>query len=251
MSLSDNWAVSERTRDTLSRVASIALMIAILIFAAGVSAITAMRWAIQGKEVTVPAVIGKSEAEAAEILAANNLVLRVFGKRYSQVPAGRIVEQIPPEGSRLKSARSVKVLLSAGSQIYAVPNLVGSSLRAAKLTLEQRNYTLGYTSMVRTASGEPLTIQQQDPQPGTQEGANPTVNVLVSSGRSEESFVMPDLVGKRLSEVAARIRAEGFQIGKVTYRRSQGIDPGLVILQQPQAGLRLLKRESIVLEVSQ
>ena len=63
--------MSERTRDTVSRVASIALMIAILIFAAGVSAITAMRWAIQGKEVTVPSVIGKSEAEAAEILAAN------------------------------------------------------------------------------------------------------------------------------------------------------------------------------------
>ena len=243
--------MSERTRDTVSRVASIALMIAILIFAAGVSAITAMRWAIQGKEVTVPSVIGKSEAEAAEILAANNLVLRAFGKRYSQVPAGRIVEQIPPEGSKLKSSRSVKVLVSAGSQIYAVPNLVGSSLRAAKLTLEQRNYTLGYTSMVRTASGEPLTIQQQDPQPGTQEGANPTVNVLVSSGRVEEFFVMPDVVGKRLDQTATRIRAEGFQIGKVSYRRSPGVDPGVVMQQQPQAGLRMSKSEGIVLEVSQ
>src|SRR5688572_8517168 len=226
-------------------------MVAILIFAAGVSAITAMRWAIQGKEVTVPTVIGMSEAEAAEILAANNLVLRNFGKRYSQVPAGRIVEQIPPQGSRLKSARSVKVLVSAGSQIYAVPNLVGSSLRAAKLTLEQRNYTLGYTSMVRTASGEPLTIQQQDPQPGTQEGADPTVNVLVSSGRIEDSFVMPDMVGKRLSETAARIRAEGFQLSKITYRRSPGVDPGVVVQQQPQAGHRILKSDSIVLEVSQ
>jgi serine/threonine-protein kinase len=143
------------------------------------------------------------------------------------------------------------VLVSAGSQIYAVPNLVGSSLRAAKLTLEQRNYNLGYTSMVRTTSGEPLTIQQQDPQPGTQEGANPTVNVLVSSGRVEEFFVMPDVVGKRLDQTAAGIRAEGFQIGKVTYRRSPGVDPGLVMQQQPQAGLRISKSEAIVLEVSQ
>jgi beta-lactam-binding protein with PASTA domain len=242
--------VSERTRDTLSRVASIALMVAILFIAAGVSAITAMRWAIQGKEVSVPALSGKSEAEAAEILAANNLVLRVFGKRYSQVPAGRIVEQIPPAGSRLKSSRSVKVLVSAGSQIYAVPNLVGSSLRAAKLTLDQRNYALGYTSMVRTASGDPLTVQQQDPQPGTQ-GTEPAVNVLVSSGRIEDSFVMPDVVGKRLEQVARSIRAEGFQLGKVTYRRAQGVDAGVVIQQQPQAGHRMLKSDSIVLEVSQ
>jgi len=51
--------VSESTRDTLSRVTSLAIMIAILVVAAGVSAITAMRWAIQGKEVTVPALTGK------------------------------------------------------------------------------------------------------------------------------------------------------------------------------------------------
>jgi hypothetical protein len=37
-------------------------MVVILFIAAGVSAITAMRWAIQGKEVTVPALSGKSEA---------------------------------------------------------------------------------------------------------------------------------------------------------------------------------------------
>jgi beta-lactam-binding protein with PASTA domain len=242
--------VSERTRDTLSRVASIALMIAILFIAAGVSAITAMRWAIQGKEVTVPALSGKNEAEAAEILAANNLVLRVFGKRFSQVPAGRIVEQIPPAGSRLKSTRSVKVLVSMGSQIYAVPNLVGSSMRAAKLTLEQRNYTLGNTTMVRTVSGDPLTVQQQDPQPGTQ-GTDPTVNVLVSSGRTEDSFVMPDVVGKRLEQIARGIRAEGFSLSKVTYRRQPGADAGVVLLQQPQAGHRMLKSDSIILEVSQ
>src|SRR4030095_3203476 len=221
-------------------------MIAILFFAAGVSAVTAMRWAIQGKEVTVPVLIGKTEAEAAEILATHNLVLRGFGKRYSQVPAGRIVEQFPPAGSKLKSSRSVKVVLSAGSQIYAVPNLVGSSLRAAKLTLEQRNYTLGNTSMVRTPSGEPLTVQQQDPQPGKQGITDPTVHVLVSSGRIEESFVMPDVVNRRLEQVARSIRAEGFQLFKVTYRRSPGVDAGLVIQQQPQAGHRMLKSDSII-----
>ena len=146
-------------------------MIAILVVAAGVSAITAMRWAIQGKEVTVPVVTGKTEGEAASVLAANNLVLRVSGKRFNkEMPADRVVEQDPAPGTRLKSSRSVKVLLSKGDRSYAVPNIVGTSLRAAKLTLEQRNFTLGNTLMVRTESGDPLTIQQQDPQPGSQEG---------------------------------------------------------------------------------
>jgi serine/threonine-protein kinase len=227
-------------------------MIAILIVAAGVSAITAMRWAIQGKEVSVPALNGMSEAEAEALLQENKLSLRVLGKRFSQdVPAGNVVEQFPPAGTRLKSSRSVRVLVSAGSRSYAVPNLVGSSLRAAKLTLEQRNFTLGNTTMTRTATGDPLTIQQQDPQPGSQEGADPIVNVLVSSGRVEESFVMPDVVGKRLDQVAARIRTEGFQLGKLTYRKSSGVDVGLIVQQQPQAGHRVLKSDPIDLEVSQ
>jgi eukaryotic-like serine/threonine-protein kinase len=244
--------VSERTRDTLSHVSSIALMVAILVVAAGVSAITAMRWAIQGKEVTIPVLTGKSEKEATTILEANKLVLRVSGKRFDKdVPAGNVVLQIPAAGERLKTSRTVKVLVSAGPPSYAVPNLVGSSLRAAKLTLEQRNFTLGNTSMTRTAIGDPLTIQQQDPQPGSQEVADPTVNVLVSSGRIEESFVMPDVVGKRLDQIAGRIRNEGFQLGKLSYRKASGTEAGVIIQQQPQAGHRVLKSDSIILEVSQ
>lgn len=245
--------MSERTFDTISRVSSIILMIAILVIAAGVSAITAMRLAIRGKEVTVPVLTGKTEEEAATILGENRLLLRaVPSKRFSPgVPAGRIVEQDPPAGTRLKTSRSVKVLLSAGDRRYAVPNLVGTSLRAAQLTLSQRNFVLGNTAMTHTASGEPLTVQQQNPQPGSQEGADPTVNILVSLGQIDQPFVMPDMVGKRLEQVAPRIRTEGFQLGTLNYRKASGVEAGVVLEQQPQAGHRVLKSEAINLEVSQ
>jgi len=228
-------------------------MIAILIVAAGVSAITAMRLAIRGKEVTVPVLIGKTEQEAAMILGDNSLQLRVVpNKRYSPgVPGGRIMNQDPPAGTRLKTSRNVKVLLSAGDRRYAVPNLVGTSLRAAQLTLSQRNFILGTTSMTHTTSGAPQTIQQQDPQPGSQEGADPTVNILVSLGQVDHPYVMPDMVGKRLEQITPRIRTEGFQLGKVNYRKASGVEAGVVLEQQPQAGHRVLKSDAIDLEVSQ
>jgi len=253
MGLSDNCLVSESTRDKLSQLSGLALMIAILIVAAGVSAITAMRLAISGTEVSVPALLGKTEDEAVTVLKDNKLLLRVSDKRFSQkVPVGKILEQNPAEGTRLKAWRSVKVLLSAGAPKYAVPNLVGSSQRAAQLTLVQRNYSLGTTSMTHTPSGAAMTIQQQDPQPGSQEAANPTVNILVSLGPVEPSFVMPDLVGKHLVQIGSRVRTEGFQIGKVTYRKvSPGMQPGMIVLQEPQAGHRILKSDFISLEVTQ
>src|SRR5436190_7668467 len=227
-------------------------MVAILVVAGGISAITAMRLAIRGTEVVVPPLMGKTEDEARQILEDNKLLLRVSSKRFNPtVPAGRIVEQNPPSGTRLKSSRSVKVLLSAGDRKYAVPNLVGSSIRAAKLTLAQRNFTLGNTSVSHTGAGDPQTIQQQNPQPGSQEGADPTVNVLLSAGAAEEYFVMPDLVGKTLEVVAGRARVEGFQLGKPTHHKYSSVAPGVVTQQRPQAGHRLSKNDTILLEVSQ
>jgi eukaryotic-like serine/threonine-protein kinase len=244
--------VAERARDKVSRFSSIALMVLILVVAGGISAITAMRLAIRGTEVVVPPLMGKTEDEARQILESNKLLLRVSSKSFSpMVPAGRVLKQIPPSGTRLKSSRSVKVQLSAGDRRYAVPNLVGSSIRAAKLTLAQRNFTLGNTTVTRTATGDPLTVQQQYPQPGTQEGADPTVNVLLSAGPFEQSYVMPDLIGKPIDVVAARARVEGFQLGKPTYRKVPGVEPGIVTQQRPQAGHRLAKNDSIILEVSQ
>jgi len=244
--------VAERARDKVSRFSSMALMVLILIVAGGISAITAMRLAIRGTEVVVPPLMGKTEDESRQILEENKLLLRVSSKSYSPtVPEGRVMKQIPPPGTRLKSSRSVKVQLSAGERKYAVPNLVGSSIRAAKLTLAQRNYTLGNTTVTRTANGDALTVQQQYPQPGSQEGADPTVNVLLSSGPFEHAYVMPDLVGKPVDIVAARARVEGFQLGKPTYRKVAGVAPGLVTQQRPQAGHRLGKNDSIILEVSQ
>jgi beta-lactam-binding protein with PASTA domain len=230
-----------------------ALMIAILVVAAGMSAITAMKLAIHGTESEVPALMGKTEDEARKILEDSKLLLRVSSsKRYSQsVPAGRIVDQIPAAGTKLKAQRSVKVLISLGDRKYAVPNLVGSSLRAARLTLGQRNFTLGNTTVTRMASGDAQTVQQQFPQPGSQEGADPTVNVLLSGGPIEEFFVMPDLVGKPFELIAGRARTEGFQLGKPTYHKYSGVGAGVVTQQRPQAGHRLSKNETILLEVSQ
>ena len=244
--------MSESTRDRLSQLSGLALMIAILVIAAGVSAITAMRLAISGTEVVVPTVVGKTETEAAAVLKENKLLLRVSDKRFSQsVPVGQIVEQKPSDGTRLKAWRTVKVLVSAGAPKYAVPNLVGSSTRAAQLTLVQRNFSLGTTSMAHTTSGTAMAIQQQDPQPGSQEVANPTVNILVSLGPLEPSFVMPDVVGRHLDQVTSRIRSEGFQIGKLTYRKASGVQPGVIVQQEPQAGHRILKSDAINLEVTQ
>src|SRR5439155_1781414 len=134
-----------------SRWSGIVLMVAILFVAGILSALTAMRFAIRGREVVVPTLIGKTEAEAKKLLEDKGLVLKVSSKRFSDsIPEGKIVDQIPAIGTHLKTSRSVKVLLSLGDRKFAVPNLVGASLRATQLTLAQRRLVLGNTLYAHT-----------------------------------------------------------------------------------------------------
>src|SRR5579884_325577 len=159
----------------LSRWSGIVLMVAILGVAGIVSALTAMRFAIRGREVEVPPLAGKTADQAREILTHDGLIFKVASSRFSSdMPEGQIVAQIPPAGTRIKTNRTVRVLVSLGQRRFAVPNLVGASLRAAQLTLAQRKLALGKTDYAHTSDGDPSTVVYQSPAPGTQEGADPS-----------------------------------------------------------------------------
>ena len=235
-----------------SRLSSIALMIAILLVAGILSALTAMRFAIRGREVVAPALSGKTEEEARQILQDNGLLFRVTGSgRFSSdIPEGHVLDQNPPAGTRLKTNRNVKVLLSLGDRRYAVPNLVGTSLRTAQLSLVQRRFTIGNTLYAHT-NGDPSTVAYQSPKPGTQGGTDPNVNILISLGPAEQYYIMPDLIGQSAELLASRAVSEGFHIGKLNYRKYPGVEPGVVIQQKPQAGYRLSKNDIVLLDVSQ
>jgi serine/threonine-protein kinase len=241
-----------KPENQFSRWSSMILMVAILTVAGLVSALTAMRFAIRGKEVEVPKLVGKTKEEAEQILRNGGLKLKLTSSRFSSdIAEGRVLLQDPSAGTRLKADRTVKVLVSLGEQRFAVPNLVGTSLRAAQLTLQQRRFTLGNTVYTHTDDGESSTVVYQSPKPGTQEGTDPSVDIVISLGPPAQYFIMPDLIGKPAELVSARVRTEGFHLGKVNYRKYPGVEPGVVIFQKPQAGYRLTKPDVIFLDVSQ
>jgi beta-lactam-binding protein with PASTA domain len=128
---------------------------------------------------------------------------------------------------------------------------MGASLRAAQLTLSQRGFTLGNTLYTHTPEGDSSTVVYQSPNPGTQEGSDPSVSILISLGPPAQYFIMPDLIGKSAELVSARARTEGFHLGKINYRKYPGVEAGVVIQQKPQAGYRLTKSDVILLDVSQ
>src|SRR5436190_21977918 len=85
-----------RSQSQFSRWSSITLMVAILTVAGIVSALTAMRFAIRGREVEVPALAGKTKDDAEQILKGRGLRLKVSSSQFSSsVPEGQVILQTP------------------------------------------------------------------------------------------------------------------------------------------------------------
>lgn len=227
------------------------LLAGVLISAALLSCLTAMRLAIRGSEVTVPGVVGRSLEEASRQISRAQLVLKVRGHRFDDhVPPDGIITQSPAEAGRLKRQGTVKVLVSLGPRRIQVPDVRGKTLRAGRYQLLQRGLAPGFTSTISSESTEKDLVMSQFPLAGEQETRSPTVNMLVSAGRTRAAFLMPDLVGKRLENVSGTLALWDIGLGEVRYQSLPGLAPGTVLEHSPAAGDIILEAASVDFEVA-
>src|SRR5947209_2822604 len=123
------------------------------------SALLAMRFAIQGREVKVPKLEGLTPIEAERSSNSQGLVLSIEGRVYSPtVAAGRIASQSPPQQSMVRRGWKVRALESLGPQRSAVPNLVGQSEHAAAINVGRRGLEMGTIARLYLPNSQPETV---------------------------------------------------------------------------------------------
>src|SRR5271169_4519774 len=169
--------------ERLQWVLRMALLLFVLSSVAYLSALTAMRFAVQGREVAMPDVVGKKAFTAQQILRARSVGLKVEDRIFSNLPVDTVVRQSPPPGVRVKTGQSAHVVLSLGPQKVTIPQLQDRSLRAAQVELLRGGMQIGEVSSAYlpgdTAAG---TVTEQDPAPGNTDVTGPHVDLLVSLG---------------------------------------------------------------------
>ena len=226
------------------------LLLAGLLAAAGLSAVTTMRMLLNAQDVGVPSLIEKRVAEAGALASRHSLLVRVEGRRHdARIAADRIVAQEPQPGSRLKLHRSIRVWLSLGPERLNIPRVEGSSLRAARLALDQAGVPLARVVEVDGPAEEGI-VMVQHPAAGQSERLDQGVSLLASRGPVGRDYVMPDLIGRRADEVVEGLRRAGLKVAEVRERSYPGVEPGIVLRQLPAAGHRVSPRDSVSLDVS-
>jgi eukaryotic-like serine/threonine-protein kinase len=235
-------------RERVEWASRMAFLIFILASAAFLSAITAMRIAIHGRETTMPNLVGKDVREANRALTSKGLVLRVADRVYSDVPINQVVRQTPPPGMLMKVSQQAHVVLSLGQRELQIPPLEGNSLRVSRIELLRGGLQVGEVSSVVLPDRPTDLVLQQNPKPG-RGAATPRVDLLVTSGPREQAYVMPYFMG--LNEIDVQHRLDQANLHrKINYVAAPQWPHGTVIDQAPLAGTRIAANTEVELTIA-
>lgn len=237
------------------------LMALVLITVGVVSALTAMRIAIHGRETTVPSFVKLSVPQARHLAETNGLNINLEGEFYSaDVPDGRVVSQQPAQGTRVRRGWPVRLALSLGPQRVTIPDVEGESPRAAELNVKQRGLEIDTVAEAHIPDAPADEVIAQSPPPAATAVQSPKISILVAQPPDPPTFVMPNFVGQPLADASNAIEQAGFKLGQVKTDTSAAgtstkpaansmSSPTVVIHQSPAAGQRIAMDTPIVLEV--
>ena len=228
------------------------LLVTVLVTVALLSALMTIRFTIRGHQETMPNMVGLSFDYAQRMASGLGLEMKVEDKLFNtQYPPQAIVSQMPPPGTRIKIGQHVHVLVSLGPPRVVIPNLLGTSIRAARITAIQRNLTLGDIVGIHWPQSEPDQVVAQDPPPESAEVRSPTVDILVSVGEAPEAYLCPRLIGQPIAEVRRSLEKAGFIVAGATSITTERGPRGIILTQSPAAGSKIGSDAWFSFQVSQ
>ncbi len=165
------------------------------------------------------------------------------------VPVGAVFFQKPEAGAIVKEGRTVYLFVSGGVKTIQVPLLKGKSVLDAKFALERLGLKLGRVERIPSSQPEDMIFDQQFAD-GTMLKQGEYVGVTISAGRGGGTIVVPDLIGKSLTEAKKILADSSLIIGKINYQQSATLLPNTILDQYPSSGNTLNPGNAIDLFVT-
>jgi beta-lactam-binding protein with PASTA domain len=201
-------------------------------------------WLMWPTALVVPEeLVGRTRAEAEELLKDEGLVAGTITEKVSGEPQGTVITSVPPPGTEVEPGATVNLVLS-GSPLIEVPRLIGLSVQEATSKLQ----AVGLQATVqRGGSGPPDAVTNQNPRPEVRIAPGNTVELIVPD------LTVPELSGQTFQKAISLLLERGMKMGEVkAVDRSGAALPGgrggriggaglaaaIVTSQEPRAGTR-------------
>ncbi len=233
----------------LSRIVGVVLFYSLILVA---SVFLTMSLLIKGEEVPAPNLIGKSLKEAYQIAAQHRVYLRKIEVNYDQNREPlTIINQVPVSGASIKEKSIVKIYVTSELIEVIVPDLSNYGLKEAEEILAKNDLKKRYISYMEVEDVPADFVISHSYPAGARVPRGSAVDILLSRGKREEAFIMPNIIGMKAEKVLAFFESKGLKIAKITdVYYYPGFQPGIVINQYPQSGHKIDSKNSISIEVS-
>ena len=194
----------------------------------------------------VPNVVGmKSQAALTKLTEAGYEPTEYERRFDDKVPEGVVIRQTPESGEETKPGRTVYLVVSGGKEMAVVPDLMGKSLRDAKMQLLKSNLSVGEISTGYSEVAPNGTIFQQAPSPGSKINTATKVNVVISQGPLYGRVPVPSLKGLTLSDAIAQLNNNKLTLGTVNWETRPDGTPNTIIEQYPSPGDLIIEGSTV------
>jgi eukaryotic-like serine/threonine-protein kinase len=199
-------------------------------------------------KVNVPALLNLEQAAAEKALTDAGLKVGAVDTAASATVAqGHVISSDPASGASVDTGSEVKLVVSAGPDTVAVPNVVGLSEDRARQTLSGAGFS-SVSSRPADSLEDEGNVVAVDPAEGKQAAKNQTITLHVSTG----TIKVPDVAGKTEDEARKVLTDTGFSSGQIqTAEVDAGTaTPGTVVKTDPGTGTAVGRGDTITLQVA-
>ncbi|WP_222842875.1 Stk1 family PASTA domain-containing Ser/Thr kinase [Bowdeniella nasicola] len=196
------------------------------------------------RTVTVPEVVGVSEADADSALQKAGVTKGETAKEHSDtVPAGTVISASHNPGTVIPHNESVTLTVSDGPAPITFPDVVGQARAEAEAALGELGLKISIAEEFSDSVDKGRVISMS-PAAGAAGHRLDSVSLVVSKG--PELFEVPSVFAKQVEEAEQVLRNAGF---KVKVERVLGGVFGTVHSQDPKAGTMVPKGTTITIKV--
>lgn len=179
-------------------------------------------YTLHGQGKPLPDFTGLTENQLQHLIKANDLRYNIIDSVHlDNVPKGVVVEQVPKPGEKVKKNRRLFFTINAWTEEQVIiPRVMDLSLRDARVLVESFGLTVGeliyipseFTNLVlgQHFNGKPV-------EPGIMVPRGTKIDLIVGRGLSNETTVVPNLIGMKLTEARRVTQSVYLNIGSVIY----------------------------------
>jgi len=233
----------------VTKIVGLALFYSLVLIA---SVFFTMSTLIKGEELKTPDMRGKSLNDAYKIATENNVYLKKYlgnyGKQYKPLT---VINQFPAPGIKIKEKSFIQVFVTSDIVEVIMPDLSGYSLRESERLLRDNNLRKRYISYMDAHDVPVDFVISQSIPAGARVPSDTEVDILISRGRRGKSYIMPDIIGRRIDKVSDYFDEIGLKISEIIKVSYPGLEPGVIIKQEPTSGFPINAKARIHIQVSE